>query len=287
MAWFKPLAEEAFELEPGFEGIEYGIPSLDAVLGPMQPSLLHLLIGYSHNGKTQLLLTLIRNNPDKRVVLFTPDETVRLVLPNLMQVLTGIPREEAVFMGADVMRGIIEQHVPNLAICEDTLNIPEMGQYVDEYLAYYDAESPDLIVYDYLECLPDTPDTRNQANLLKSVAKKSDCPWLVLHQASRSGGAGGKPLVLSSMAFGGEQQAHTVVGVYRKINDPDLSPYDQEQERLKPTINVSVLKNKQRAKVTDPVGISMLIDRGTGEIYCPDDEDEVDGYYSSLDQLRR
>jgi len=56
----------------------------------------------------------------------------------------------------------------------------------------------------------------SKANTLKAWGRRHDVPLLVLHQTSRSSGAEGKRLTISSGSFGGEQQATHIVGVRRK-----------------------------------------------------------------------
>lgn len=263
---FIPLSMQAYEVDDRETfGMEFGLAELDRILGPLQPGLMHIITGYAHSGKTQLAMTMVGNNPDKGVVLFTPDETVALVLQKIVQLVTGMPMDRVPCMGAGKMRRVIEREVPNLAICDRPSTIPQMGLYLDGYAEHY-GEFPSLVIYDYLELLPDTAEVRNQANLLKSAAKATEIPWMVIHQSSRSGGANGKPLTLSSMSYGGEREAHTVIGVWRRHGDPELDPVERAEERLAPSVNVSVLKNKQRPEVTDAYGVRYVIDTETGMI---------------------
>jgi hypothetical protein len=89
---------------------------------------------------------------------------------------------------------------------------------------------------------------------------------LVLHQTSRSAGAEGAKLTMSSGSYGGEQQATAIIGVRRKkyqlmaemneiIEKLDRSHSERAQERLDEirylmtiheyTVSLSLLKNKR------------------------------------------
>lgn len=78
-------------------------------------------------------------------------------------------------------------------------------------------QKPDLVVFDYLELLQGGgEDVPSKANTLKAWGRRHDVPLLVLHQTSRSSGADGKRMTISSGSFGGEQQATHIIGVRRK-----------------------------------------------------------------------
>ena len=72
----------------------FGIRPLDAMIRGTGRGELTFITGKAHSGKTQLALQSIANNPDKRVVLFTPDEVDALVLSKLVSVTRAIPSDE-------------------------------------------------------------------------------------------------------------------------------------------------------------------------------------------------
>jgi hypothetical protein len=121
---------------------------------------------------------------------------------------------------------------------------------------------------------------------LKSFGRRHDIPLLVLHQTSRHAGSDGAKLTMSSGAFGGEQQATSVIGVRRKkyqimaeMNELmfklDKTHSERSLERLDSlrydakihefTITVSLLKNKRPAgQLVDDIDFE--IDLATGRL---------------------
>jgi hypothetical protein len=108
----------------------------------------------------------------------------------------------------------------------------------------------------------------DKATFLKGFGRRHDIPMLVLHQTSRTAGADGKKMTMSSGSYGGEQQATSIIGVRRKkyqiahemyeiIEKLDRSHSERAQDRLEylrheariheHTVTVSLLKNKRPA----------------------------------------
>jgi hypothetical protein len=78
---------------------------------------------------------------------------------------------------------------------------------------------PDLVIFDYLDLLSigdGDGNTPTKMNAIKAWGKKQSVPLIVLHQASRTKGADGAEMTITSGAYGGEQQATFIVGVRRK-----------------------------------------------------------------------
>jgi hypothetical protein len=129
-------------------------------------------------------------------------------------------------------------------------------------------DKPDLVVVDYLELVEAGEMVPEKAGYLKGFGRRHDVPLLVLHQTSRSSGAEGRKLTMSSGAYGGEQQATSIIGVRRKKYEImaeiqelrerlDKNHNERYQERLESlvydlrvheyTITMSLLKNKRPA----------------------------------------
>ena len=127
-------------------------------------------------------------------------------------------------------------------------------------------EKPDLVVVDYLELVEAGEQVPEKASFLKGFGRRHDVPLMVLHQTSRTSGAEGKKLTMSSGAYGGEQQATSIIGVRRKKYEIgaeiqelrerlDRNHNERAQERLESlvydlriheyTITLSLLKNKR------------------------------------------
>ncbi len=123
-----------------------------------------------------------------------------------------------------------------------------------------------------------------KAQFLKSFGRRHDIPLMVLHQTSRTSGADGKKLTMSSGSFGGEQQATTVIGVRRKkyeiaseINELqeklERNHSERAQDRLDElkhdqriheyTLTMSLLKNKRPAgSLVDDVDFELDVRTG-------------------------
>jgi hypothetical protein len=127
-------------------------------------------------------------------------------------------------------------------------------------------QSPELVVVDYLDLVEAGETVPDKATFLKSFGRRHDVPLLVLHQTSRTAGADGAKLTMSSGSYGGEQQATSIIGVRRKkfqimseINEIteklDRAHSERAQERLDElrylltihefTVTLSLLKNKR------------------------------------------
>ena len=80
--------------------IPFGLPEIDTALGGGLRAGLHLLVGFQHNGKTQLLLRLLHENRDKPMILFSPDEDAEQVMFKLISLVTETPLTEILGMSA-------------------------------------------------------------------------------------------------------------------------------------------------------------------------------------------
>jgi hypothetical protein len=143
---------------------------------------------------------------------------------------------------------------------------------------------PDLVVVDYLELVEAGEQVPEKAGFLKGFGRRHDVPMLVLHQTSRTSGADGRKLTISSGAYGGEQQATSIIGVRRKKYEIsseiqelkerlDRNHSEKAQERLETlqyeqkvheyTITLSLLKNKRPGgTLVDDVDFELDINTG-------------------------
>jgi hypothetical protein len=165
----------------------------------------------------------------------------------------------------DLLRQTAEEDFPNLAVFDQPLVPADMERAYGEVCDVWGSK-PDLMVVDYLELVEAGEMVPEKAGYLKGFGRRHDIPMLVLHQTSRSSGAEGKKLTMSSGAYGGEQQATSIIGVRRKkyeimseINDIreklDRNHSEKAQERLESlvydqriheyTVTLSLLKNKR------------------------------------------
>jgi hypothetical protein len=257
------------------------------------PGELAMLLGYSHGGKTLVLLHALLGNRNKKVAMFIPDEPRTLVLTKLTCIAHGIDARDLERRVAsddkeaiNLLRSTAEEFFPNLAVFDQPLNPSDMERAFGEVSDVWGSK-PDLVVVDYLELVEAGETVPEKAGFVKGFGRRHDVPMLVLHQTSRSSGADGRKLSMSSGAYGGEQQATSIIGVRRKkyeimaeINDimekVDRSSTERLQERLDTlrydlaiheyTVTVSLLKNKRPGgMLVDDVDFEL--DIHTGRIY--------------------
>ena len=168
------------------------------------------------------LLQILLANKDKPVIYFCPDEPRTLTLIKLACLTHGIDAnilEQDISQGnpeaIELLRKTSTEEFPNLAVFDQMLSLADMERALNEVREIWG--QPSLIVFDYLELLTGGgEDVPSKANTLKGFGKRHNVPLLVLHQSSRSAGADGRKMTISSGAYGGEQQSAHVIGVRRK-----------------------------------------------------------------------
>lgn len=226
-SYYRPLEEAAHEFvrwaQSPHERIYTGFTDLDNEMRGIAAGEMCLVIGYSHSGKTLTLLEMLKANHNKNVVYFVPDEPRTLVLIKLACVTHGVNAIDLERMVAadepdaiDLLKQTANEFFPTLAVFDQPMSLSDMERAMGEVTDLW-GQKPDLVVFDYLELLQGGgEDVPSKANTLKAWGRRHDVPLLVLHQTSRSSGADGKRLTISSGSFGGEQQATHIVGVRRK-----------------------------------------------------------------------
>ena len=277
---YEPLSEAAHSFvrwaQSPQERIHLGLPQIDAEM----------------RGKTLLLLHSLLENRDKHIAMFIPDEPRQLVLTKLTCMYHGIDARELERLVAlddgdaiDLLRETAEENFPNLAVFDQPLTGIDMERAYNEVCDVW-GQIPELVVVDYLDLVEAGETVPDKATFVKSFGRRHDIPMLVLHQTSRSSGADGMKLTMSSGAFGGEQQATSVIGVRRKkysimaemneiINKLDKTHSERSMERLDAlryeakiheyTITVSLLKNKRPAgQLVDDIDFEL--DLATGRL---------------------
>lgn len=228
---YKPLADAANDfvtqartLRTG-ERIYTGIEVFDDAMRGLAPKELMVVQGFAHSGKTLVTTAIIEHNRDRRVVLFTADEDRVLVLVKLTSLVTGVSAETLERRIADgdtetenLVRRVAATDFPNLAVFDQESDLRSMTNSIGEVTEAWGAK-PDLVIFDYLDLLSvgeGEGNTPTKMNAIKAWGKKQSVPLIVLHQASRTKGADGAEMTLTSGAYGGEQQATFIVGVRRK-----------------------------------------------------------------------
>lgn len=250
----RPLTEAADSLIEYLQNsdgrIMLGLPEVDVITRGFGPGELIYITGYTHSGKTQVFLTAVCNNRDRRWVLFTMDEPAELVLTKLVCMRSGSNAErleERVKAGdheaINKVRRIAREDFRNLIVVDQSMTLSDMTVAIEEAKHYW-GEPVDAIGIDYLELLRcDDSEVEKKSQALKGWALGQNCPVICLHQGSRGNSAGGQRLTMRSMKYGGEQEAIMVIGVRRQRDDEDLDGH--ERLRHADTVNVSVIKNKR------------------------------------------
>lgn len=296
--YYRPLDEAAHEFvrwaQSPHERIYTGFADLDEQMRGIAPGEMTLLIGYSHSGKTLTLLEMLRANKSKNIVYFVPDEPRTLVLIKLACVVHGVNAydlERAVAQddtdAIDLLRQTATDFFPGLAVFDQPMSLSDMEKAMGEVCDVW-GQKPDLVVFDYLELLQGGgEDVPSKANTLKAWGRRHDVPLLVLHQTSRSSGADGRRMTISSGSFGGEQQATHIIGVRRKrfeiesqireleakldrssvsermMEQLDVLRYDARIHAH--TLTLNLVKNKRPAgNLLDDIDFE--IERGTGRL---------------------
>jgi KaiC/GvpD/RAD55 family RecA-like ATPase len=296
--YYKPLEEAAHEFvrwaQSPHERIYTGFTDLDREMRGIAAGELCLILGYSHSGKTLVTLEMLKANRNKNVIYFVPDEPRTLVLIKLACVTHGINAidlERAVAAdepeAIDILRSTALEHFPNLAVFDQNMALSDMEKALGEVSDMW-GQKPDLVVFDYLELLQGGgEDVPSKANTIKAWGRRHDVPLLVLHQTSRTAGADGKRMTISSGSFGGEQQATHIIGVRRKRFEIDYqireleakldksSASERAMEQLDSlryesrihahTLTLNLVKNKRPAGTLID-DIDFEIEQGTGRL---------------------
>lgn len=252
--FYEPLVKAADEYvhwaQNPQDRIYLGFPDLDEQMRGIAPSELCLINGYSHSGKTLFLLQILVANADKPVIYFCPDEPRTLTLIKLACVISGVDANMLEKRVADndpdairLLRETANQHFPNLAVFDQMMTLNDMEKSLSEVSDLWG--KPALMVFDYLELLQGGgEDVPSKANTIKAFGKRHNIPLLVLHQSSRTAGADGKKMTISSGAYGGEQQATHIVGVRRKKFEIESLIRETEERIERATTNTERLMER-------------------------------------------
>lgn len=295
--YYKPLSDAVDEFvhwaQTPDERIYLGFNQLDSQMRGVAPSEMLLVNGYSHSGKTLFLLSVLNANRDKTVVYFCPDEPRTLTLVKLACVANGVNAYELEQQvanndpsGIDLLKHTATEQFPHLAVFDQPMTLSDMEKAMGETCDL--VGKPAVLVFDYLELLQGGgEDVPSKANTIKAFGKRHHVPLVVLHQSSRTAGADGRKMTISSGAYGGEQQASHIIGVRRKkfeiesqileINEKlakgtaterllerlDVLRYEERIHQNTVTLNLVKCKRPASALLDD---IDFEIEQGTGRL---------------------
>lgn len=275
--YVRPLHEHAEYLIEAVQNVEgrymFGLPEIDNRTRGIGKGELCEIVGFTQSGKTQLFLTSVLHNRDRRVLLFTPDETAEQVLTKLVCMKTGSNAErlEQRIKDGDKdalrrLRQIARSHFDNLLIVDDVVRLDQMTYALEEAEQLWGARV-DAVGLDYLNMLRvgATADVEAKAEAIKQWTKDIDRPVICIHQGSRSQAGAGQPITMNSGKYGGEQEANFIIGVRRKMFDESLSAWERQQHQ--DTVSISVVKNKRPpARLTHSDGVDHRLDQECGII---------------------
>ena len=224
--YYKPLGDAVDEFIKFAETPDLrvftGVPEFDAQMRGVAPGELCLINGFAHSGKTVFATEILMANHTEPVVLFTPDETRPAVLTKLAAADTGVGAEELerrIYLkdesAKQILRGVAEKY-QHLAVYDESVSLHQMDVMFDEATEVF-GQKPKAVVFDYAEQLNEATDTKSKIDMFKRWGKEKQVAFFLLHQTSRSAGAGGRELGIDSGSYGGEQQATFLIVVRRKI----------------------------------------------------------------------
>lgn len=235
----------------GFEG-------LDARLrGGLAPGELAVLAAAPYSGKTTLLANVAVNNPTSPMVFASIEMTLILVAARLFAMTAG---EEYRTLEERLKHGNkrLVEHVlrttgeglPLLGLMGvggpsvKTLH-RALGEYRDEFQT-----DPKLLMIDYLDLMspPSAGVEAVKQKLvdLRQLAKEERVAVLVAHQLKREAYdvRPGRPLEFTDTRYGGETEADHLIGIHRRVNDPDVQASALLLERHRRTLGYQILKTR-------------------------------------------
>lgn len=290
---FASAADEFIREAQDAHRIFTGQAEFDAQMRGIGSGHLMIVTGYSHSGKTQWVAAKpLRANKRKRILIMDPDEPRTLLLAKLAAIESGVPARELEARIAsgdkaaiDLLRNTALIDFPDLIVFDRPLTPQMMRDGYDEACDVWGAE-PDLMVVDYVDLVQAGETAQAKFDFLKAFNTERNGRMIAIHQTSRSAGADGKKMTISSGNYGGEQHATFMVGVRRKKSmlmaereellqrvakgsesaADRLTEVDYDLRIHQYTITVNLVKNKRPGGglVDD---IDLEIDQDTGRLY--------------------
>ena len=287
---FRELKEIA-RYEPKVEGVEFGLSYLDKLTGGLRPQKLNLVVGYSHHGKTTLMLRAILHNLDNGIpaLFISGDDTDDMLLCKIIAMRERITTEEVEANGPDWREEYVDIHLKKLLVIAGTRDeyyISDLSNIYESAASHLSelngfATEPAIVGFDYITILKlgqhdsgGFNDVVAKANAIKKVARKHpNSVWMVGHQCRKSA-ADTNALTLNDLEYGGHQQADGVIIGCRRENMAQMSDDQLRDEQICPKVGISVMKNKVTGrKSSNPIGHPFLIDPVSGYIREIQDSD--------------
>lgn len=268
------------------ERIFIGIEQFDREMRGVSSGHFCSIVGRTHSGKTLLATHIMRMNAERRMILYSPDETRTLILAKLAAATHGINSIELEARVAsddqDAIRLLHEtvDAFPNLAVFDKRLSHLDMQIALDETMTEW-GDKPEAVFVDFMK-LVEGETMQAKFEFIKGFGMHNRFPLFALHQMSRTAGAKGQEVTLEGGEFGGEDYATFQIGVRRRKYELEFNIREArakahaDEERIRVleeelrwhqnTITVNLTKNKR------PGGDAILdtdfgLDRTNGRIY--------------------
>lgn len=228
--YYQPLSQATddfvFQANTINDRIYTGVDTFDTAMRGLGPKQLMLVQGYTHSGKTLFTTNMLRFNKNRRIAMFTPDEDRVSILLKMVAIEHGVSAVDLEYRISQgdkdaiaLIRSTAEVDYPNLAVFEDVNDLQTMTRAMEETCDAWSAAA-DLVIFDFVDLLTNGGDisegaTAHKINSIKAWGRQQ-APMMALHQTSRSSGADGAEMTISSGAYGGESAATYLIGVRRK-----------------------------------------------------------------------
>ena len=297
--FYRPLADAVDQLVAEAQDDQRlftGIEEIDRLTRGIGRGHLAEIIGYSHSGKTLVVLHILRKNNKARWLYFAPDETRTLVLAKLAAIHLSIPAEdlEAKIRDGDaetigLVRRVATEEYPNLVLVDAPLDMDTINGTYDEVVEnVWDGQPPHGVILDFMDLFRhgDGDGAMLQKfNAIKGWGIQRYVPVIVVHQTSRTSGKSGQEISIDSGSHGGETHATFLIGVWRErsailaelkelrakrnrqpADNNRIAELDQDLAQADFELCVNLAKNKRPGGRTHEDPIYMEIEHGTGAL---------------------
>jgi DNA primase len=237
-----------------------GYPSLDAKLKGIRPGEVLQYIARSGVGKTTFLLNIIKNitlNQKVPIVFFSLEMQGEAIFERLAGIKLGKTAEEIEKsflsgLNAELITDMIRAFEKYLVLVDEGgLTLDQMEELVKLAATHIFHNPVRVVMIDYLGYIKRTgkgssyDQVSELAKSIKEFAKRLNCVVICLHQTSREGESGGKPVSLRMARDSGvvEESADYLLGGWRPELEEGLT--DLERMERKGQYMIGILKNRR------------------------------------------
>lgn len=273
---------------PTTEGVMTGLQYIDRLTGGLRPGKLNFVAGYSHHGKTALMLTTLIHNidePDFTALIISGDDTDDMLLTKLIafreemtteQVEATSPKWRIEYVKSN-FKGKLLIATPQL---NDAYSIENCVHVYYEACNEFGVE-PTYAIFDYIALLKTNEqgtamDVRLKARVMKSLIRaRPNTVWVVGTQCNKAADETAI-LTMNHMEYGGHQEADGVIIGCRKQSQGKMSEYELREDEHCKKVYLSVMKNKITGRSsTNAAGVPYAFDQTSGMIRELTDQDRA------------